>query len=94
MEKIKQRDQKYGLNFTPFAEDLGQKFLKDQQNFRSLKKEIDNGTFIQKCTYNQQPLKISLKEMPGSGGHYMRFGNNKIQDIIQKQQVEIAKKKI
>lgn len=92
MDKIKQRDQKYGLNFAPFAEDLAQKFTKDQQEFRDLRKEIDNGSFIaEEC---QKQKFVSLGKIKGSGGLYNRFGNNKIQDIIQKQQVEIVKRKI
>jgi hypothetical protein len=91
MNKIKENDRKYGLNFAPFAEDLSQKFTKDQQEFRDLRKEIDNGSFIaEEC---QTKKFAPLGKIKGSGGHYMRFGNNKIQDIIQKQQVEIAKRK-
>lgn len=92
MDKIKENDRKYGLNFAPFAEDLGKKFLKDQQEFRDLRKEIDNGSFIgQEC---QKQKAVALGQIKGSGGLYTRFGNNKIQDIIQKQQVEIVKQKL
>ena len=91
MNKIKENDRKYGLNFAPLSEDLSQKFTKDQQEFRDLRKEIDNGSFIAE---NYQTKKFApLGIIKGSGGHYLRFGSNKIQDIIQKQQVELVKKR-
>ena len=79
LARLKLVDKKYGLHFADFAENLEDKFNKQQEINRLLLYEIDG----------IPRKKEQIKSIPiiKSGGLYLRFGNNKVQEQITKTQL-------
>ena len=82
LQRLREADRKYKLDFAPMAENLEKKFTDDVIATRNLEQEINAGSFIALDCQKRCP--IPLGRIKGSGGLYMRFGNNQVQDKINK----------
>ena len=88
LARLKKLDKQYDLQFADFAENLEDKFKIQQKENDDLLYEIDGIP-----RKREQPKSIPIL---GSAGLYMRFGVNKVQEQITKDQlclVQDCKKK-
>jgi predicted metallopeptidase len=85
LNRLKELDKMYNLQFADMAENLEEKYKRNQKENIQLLHEIDG-----------IPRKHELKKIPiqKSGGLYLQFGNNKIQKDINKAHFEIIKQKL
>lgn len=74
-KRLKNLDDKYNLHFADMAENLEEKYKKRREMKNDLNEEID-GIPREYKIYNIKKI--------NSGGLYIRFGNNTIQDKINK----------
>lgn len=79
LARLRQLDKQYDLQFADFAENLEDKFNRQKIENKNLLYEIDG------IPRKKEPI----KKVPilGSGGLYSRFGVNKIQATITKNNV-------
>ena len=84
LKRLQELDQMYNLQFADMAENLEEKFKRDQEENINLIYEIDG---IPRKHPNSKDVPIV-----GSGGLYISFGSNKIQKYINKAHHCIVKK--
>ena len=84
LKRLRAADAKYGLHFADKAENLVLKFEAQQKENEQLLYEIDG------IPRKREPV----QNIPilGSGGLYIKFGNNKIQKQINKAALCLVKK--
>ena len=92
LKRLQQIDIKYGLRMAPMAENLEKKFMNDIKEKKDLEQEINGGSFIANDCNRQRA--VPLGKIRGSGGLYLRFGNNTIQDKINKAHILYVQKKM
>lgn len=84
LKRLKAADAKHGLKFADKAENLALKFEAQQRENIELLFEID-GIPRKREVYKDIPIL-------GSGGLYLNFGNNTVQEKINKAALCIVKK--
>ena len=92
LQRLRENDRKYGLNFAPMAENLEKKFNDDIKEKIQLEQEINGGSKIYQNCHKQ--LATPFGRIKNSGGHYIRFGNNQVQEQIIKQHIAQVSKKM
>ena len=86
VQRLKAIDAKYGLDFANKAENLVLKFEEQQKINNDLLYEIDG------IPYKRDPCKGEDFPIIGSGGLYLRFGNNRTQEEINKAALRLVQK--
>jgi len=92
LQILRENDRKYGLDFAPMAENLEKKFVDDVKATIRLEQEINGGSKIYPNCHKQCPTPFG--RIKGSGGHYIRFGNNQVQEQIIKQHIAQVSRKM
>ena len=80
LKRLQEVDRRYGLNFAPYAENLEKIFTNDLKESRALEQEINGGSCIRADCHMRKSTPIG--KIKGSGGLYVRFGNNTVQEQI------------
>ena len=92
LQRLREADRKYGLEFAPMAENLEKKFNDDIKEKIQLEQEINGGSKIYPNCHKKCAVPFGI--IKGSGGHYIRFGNNQVQEQIIKQHIAQVSKKM